>query len=115
MALPVTPQATADYRLVAGKTVGARTRLSVAALVRFRPVTDPGHLEGFTKPLFPGASVTIQRLDGKAWTTVTTVQVDGAGTFEAALQLQPGSYRARFAPGHGLVAGTTPVLEVVGA
>ena len=57
----------------------------------------------------------IQRLAGKAWTTVATAAVDGAGTFEATLQLQPGSYRARFAPGHGLVAGTTPVLQVVGA
>jgi stage II sporulation protein D len=112
---PVTPQATADLRLVAGRTFGAPTRVSVAPLVRFRPVTDPGHLQGFTKPVFPGASVKVQRLAGKIWTTVTTAQIDGAGTFEATLDLQPGSYRARLAPGHGLVAGTTPVLEVVGA
>jgi hypothetical protein len=87
----------------------------VAPLVRFRAVTDPSHLEGYEKPALPGTTVQIQRLTGKTWTKVTTATVDGAGTFEATLQLQPGSYRARFAPGHGLVPGTTPVLEVVGA
>jgi hypothetical protein len=87
----------------------------VAPLVRFRAVTDPSHLDGYEKPALPGAKVQIQRLAGKAWTTVTTAVVDGAGAFEATLQLKPGSYRARFAPGHGLVPGTTPVLEVVGA
>jgi stage II sporulation protein D len=113
--LPVTATATTQYRLIAGSTQGAATSVLVAPLVRFRPVTDATHLQGYEKPALPGTSVQIQRLVGKTWTTVTTASVDGAGTFEATLQLQPGSYRARFAPGHGLVAGTTPVLEVVGA
>ena len=113
--LPVAPLASTQYRLIAGSTGGAATSVPVAPLVRFRAVTDPSHLEGYEKPALPGAKVQIQRLTGKAWTTVTTAAVDGAGTFDATLQLQPGSYRARFAPGHGLVPGTTPVLEVVGA
>jgi hypothetical protein len=34
------------------------------------------------------------------------------GTFAAKLRLVDGTYRARVTPGHGLVAGTTPVLQV---
>jgi hypothetical protein len=34
------------------------------------------------------------------------------GTFVATLRLVDGVYRARVTPGHGLVAGTTPVLQV---
>ncbi len=113
--LPVAPLASTQYRLIAGSTGGAATSVPVAPLVRFRAVTDPSHLEGYEKPALPGTKVQIQRLTGRAWTTVTTAAVDGAGTFEATLQLQPAPTARASRPGHGLVPGTTPVLEVVGA
>jgi 5-hydroxyisourate hydrolase-like protein (transthyretin family) len=59
-----------------------------------------------------GASVAIQRQEGSSWTTVARTTTDTAGAFAAQLQLTAGTYRARVAPGHGLVAGVSPVLAV---
>ena len=61
----------------------------------------------------PGARVDIQRLDGSSWRPAATASVDAAGAFEARLDLTPGTYRARVAPGRGLVAGYSPALQVV--
>ena len=64
------------------------------------------------RPVIPGATVSIQRQQGTAWATVATATVDDAGSFDAQLQLIAGTYRARVAPGHGLVPGVSPVLLV---
>jgi hypothetical protein len=56
--------------------------------------------------------VAIQRQEGTSWTTVATAAVNDAGSFDAQLQLVAGTYRARVAPGHGLVPGLSPVLLV---
>jgi hypothetical protein len=64
------------------------------------------------RPVLPGSSALIQRQQGSVWATVARAVVAGNGTFVAKLRLVDGTYRARVAPGHGLVVGTTPLLQV---
>ena len=73
---------------------------------------NAGRLRGYTRPLFPGASVAIQRYDGSSWRAVARATIDASGSFEATVNLSPGQYRARLAPGQGFVAGVSPTLNV---
>jgi stage II sporulation protein D len=111
----VTPLVSTNYRLTtgAGKLFGAPVRVSVAPRIRLSPATVATSLRGLVRPVIPGARVDIQRLDGSSWRPAATALVDQAGAFEARLDLTPGTYRARVAPGHGLVAGFSPALQVV--
>lgn len=110
----VKPLVTTDYRLSVSPTIsGASVRVAVAPRVRLQAVTEQTVLRGFARPVLPGAKVEIQRLAGTVWRNVATAAIDESGSFEAALRLTPGSYRARLAPGRGLVAGYSPVLKVV--
>ena len=111
----VKPLVSTDYRLStgAGKLFGAPVRVSVAPRVRLSPATVATSLRGLVRPVIPGARVDIQRLDGSSWRPAATASVDRAGAFEARLDLTPGTYRARVAPGRGLVAGYSPALQVV--
>jgi hypothetical protein len=76
------------------------------------PPRTPRELLGYIRPVIPGAIVSIQRQQGTVWTTVATATVDDSGSFDAKFQLIAGTYRARVAPGHGLVPGVSPVLLV---
>jgi hypothetical protein len=84
----------------------------VAPLVRFRGLGDGATLRGFARPLFPGASVALQRSNGGGWTTIARATIDASGNFEAHVNLTPGDYRARLAPGHGFVPGVSSTLKV---
>jgi stage II sporulation protein D len=108
----VKPTVTTQYRLATGKVAAAAARVTVAPLVRLAVPRTPRELKGVMRPAIAGATVAIQREQGTAWATVATAQVDGSGTFDAQLQLIAGTYRARIAPGHGLVPGVSPVLLV---
>jgi stage II sporulation protein D len=110
--LPVKPTATTQYRLASGKVAAAAVRVPVAALVRLYPPDTQSELRGYMRPLLPGTTVAIQRQSGTAWPTVARATVAADGTFTAKLQLVDGTYRAQAAPGHGLVTGTTPILQV---
>jgi SpoIID/LytB domain protein len=110
--LPVKPAATTQYRLASGKVAAAAVRVPVAALARLYPPQTPDELRGYMRPVLPGSPVLIQRQSGTAWTTVARAAVVADGTFTATLHLVDGTYRARVTPGHGLVVGTTPVLQV---
>ena len=110
----VKPLVSTEYRLSApSKLFGAPIRVSVAPRVRLSPATVATSLRGLVRPVTPGARVDIQRLDGSSWRPAATASVDAAGAFEARLDLTPGTYRARVAPGRGLVAGYSPALQVV--
>lgn len=110
----VKPLVSTDYRLaVSSKLAGAPVRVAVSPRVRLRQVTERTSLSGFARPLLPGATVAIQRLEGTVWQTVATAVIDESGQFVASIRLTPGSYRARLAPGRGLVVGYSPVLKVV--
>jgi stage II sporulation protein D len=106
------PRAPTDYRLASGTARSRVAHVAVAPLVRFRGMTNASTLRGITRPVFPGAAVAVQRLDGSRWTTVVRAQVDANGQFEARLTLSPGDYRARFAPGRAFVPGFSPTLRV---
>ena len=113
--IAVRPTSTADYRLAFGSARTAAIRLGVAPQVRLSPVTDPMELRGTMRPGIVGASVEIQRLNGKIWGTVGNTSVVEGGTFAAQMHVPPGSYRARIpTPGRGLVAGTSQTLVVSG-
>lgn len=114
-AIPLKPLVTSYYRLAVGKARSAAVRLPVAPLVRFHPGHGPSVLRGTARPILPDATIEVQRLEGEAWVTVAKAALDAKGEFEASLQVTPGSYRARFAPGRGFVPGTSPVLKVVPA
>jgi SpoIID/LytB domain protein len=114
LAVAVKPLLSTDYRLSAApKVFGSPVRVSVAPRVRLQPVTEQTALRGLVRPVVPGARVDVQRLSGTAWRNVATGVIDTAGAFEAAVRLTPGTYRARVAPGRGLVPGVSPVLKVV--
>ena len=108
----VKPTATTQYRLAAPKVTGTAARVAVAPLVRLTPPRTQQALGGLIRPVVAGAVVSIQRQQGTSWVTVARAPVADNGTFLAQLQLVAGTYRARVAPGHGLVAGLSPVLQV---
>ena len=110
----VKPLASTDYRLAVSPTIFTRPiRAAVAPRVRLRPATTPTALRGLVRPVVPGVRADIQRLVGSSWRAAASASVDETGAFEARLQLTPGTYRARVAPGRGLVPGYSPVLRVV--
>ena len=111
----VKPLASTYYRLAASSTIfGQPVRVFVAPRVRLQAITDPATVRGLVRPVLPGVRVDVQRLVGSSWRAAGTGTVDVAGAFEASVALTPGTYRARVAPGRGLVPGVSPVLRVVG-
>jgi SpoIID/LytB domain protein len=113
-AINVKPLVSTDYRVSVSSTlVGPPVRVSVAPRVRLQPATAPTALRGLVRPIVPGARVDVQRLVGSSWRPAATATLAENGSFEATLDLTPGTYRARVAPGRGLVPGISPVLRVV--
>jgi hypothetical protein len=112
VSLAVRPRATTQYRLASGKVAAAPIRVPVAALARLYPPRTQDELRGYMRPVLPGTPVVIQRQNGTSWATVARAAVLADGTFTGTLRLVDGIYRARVTPGHGLVVGTTPVLQV---
>jgi stage II sporulation protein D len=112
VSLAVKPTASTQYRLASGKVAAAAVRVPVAALVRLYAPQTQDELRGYMRPILPGSPVLVQRQDGTVWTTVARASVADDGTFAAKLRLVDGTYRARVTPGHGLVVGTTPILQV---
>jgi SpoIID/LytB domain protein len=106
------PRVPTDFRLTSGPVRSTVAHVSVAPLVRFQGMPDAGRLRGYARPVFPGASVALQRFNGSSWRTVARATIDENGSFEATLNLVPGDYRARLAPGRGFVPGVTPTLKV---
>jgi SpoIID/LytB domain protein len=111
---PVAAKTGGSYRVSDGKAASPPVKVAVAAFVRLDPVTSPSTLTGRARPIYTGTAVSIQRYEGMSWTRVASAKLDARGRFTAALDLTPGTYRARVAPGHRLVPGVSPVLNVVG-
>jgi stage II sporulation protein D len=106
------PRVPTDYRLTSGPVRSTIAHVSVAPLVRFQGMPDAGRIRGYARPVFPGASVALQRFNGSSWRTVARATIDANGSFEGTLDLVPGDYRARLAPGRGFVPGVSPTLKV---
>jgi stage II sporulation protein D len=112
----VSPKVTTDYRISSGIVRSAVVRLSVAPSVRLSASSDHTSVSGVVKPFFSGVPVQIQRqASNGTWTTVAQATPASDGSFQAAVNLVPGTYRARIAPGNGFAAGISPVLTVVPA
>ncbi len=109
------PTLSTDYRVATAALAAAPVHVAVAPRIRFAGAPAANELRGSVRPVLPGASVQIQRQGAVAtsWTTVSTAPLDAEGSFDAMLQLAPGVYRARIAPGHGWAVGLTPPLRVV--
>jgi stage II sporulation protein D len=106
----VKPQATTQYRLVWGNVRAGLARISVAPRV-VGQATATG-AQGTIKPALAGAPVELQQQAGAGWTSVTSSVTDAAGAWSFTGPLQPGTYRIRSAPGHGLVPGVSSPLLV---
>jgi stage II sporulation protein D len=106
------PRVPTDYRLASGPARSRVAHVAVAPLVRFQGMPDASTLRGYARPLFPGSSVALQRFNGSSWKTIARATIDASGAFEAGVNLIPGEYRARLAPGRGFVPGVSPTLRV---
>jgi stage II sporulation protein D len=113
-ALDVKPTLSTEYRLAAGTIRTDPLRVVVAPRVRLAPPAAPTALNGTVRPVLSGVPVVIQRrAEGGRWRRVALARLDDAGRFEAQLELVPGTYRARVAPGRGFAVGISPALDVV--
>jgi stage II sporulation protein D len=110
----IRPQVTTYYRLTAGDARSGVVRVSVAPSVRLSLGVARTAMWGVVRPVMPGATVAIQRLVGESWKTVAQTRVTDRGRFEVARAraFAPGTYRARVAPGRGLVPGTSDALDL---
>jgi stage II sporulation protein D len=112
----LSPKVTTDYRISSGMVRSAPVRLSVAPSVQLTASADHTSVTGLVKPLFAGLPVQVQRQGTNGtWTTVAQAALAADGSFEASVNLTPGTYRARVAPGKGFAAGLSPALTVVPA
>ncbi len=68
--------------------------------------------QGTVSPAVAGATVQLQQQMGTSWAPVSSTVTDSTGAWSFAGPLQPGSYRIRCAPGHGLVPGVSATLVV---
>jgi stage II sporulation protein D len=116
VAATLSPKVTTDYRISSGIVTSAPVRVSVMPSVRITAAADHTSVSGIVKPLLPGAAVQVQREAANGtWTTVATATLADGGSFQASVNLVPGTYRARCAPGSGFAAGLSPELTVVAA
>lgn len=106
----VKPQLTTQYRLAWGDVRAGLARISVAPRVDAQ--ATPAGAQGTIKPVAAGASVQLQQQAGAGWTTVTATVTDAAGAWSFTGPLQPGTYRIRCAPAHGLAPGVSAALLV---
>ena len=104
MTITAKPRVPTDFRLASGAARSRVAHVSVAPLVRFRGMPDAATLRGYARPVFPGASVALQRLDGSSWTTVARATIDENGSFEARSR----SSRATTGPGSRPAADSSP-------
>ncbi len=112
-AAAVKPDSTRLYRLSNGSVASTPVQIQVAPVVRLDPASSQSFLTGSVRPALSGKKVAIQRLRTVGWSNVARATVDEQGKFTATLTLHPGTYRARFAPGGGLVPGISPILRIV--
>jgi hypothetical protein len=112
VSVTVSPKVTTDYRLESGGFRTSVVRVSVAPLVQLAAGADGVSVSGTVRPLLPGASVQVQRLDSGGWETITQTTVGSDGSYSATLDLSAGSYRARVIGGHGFAMGLSDTLVV---
>ncbi|MGH3093716.1 MAG: SpoIID/LytB domain-containing protein [Gaiellaceae bacterium] len=107
----IRPRITTTYRL-GPRAFGKSVRVRVQPRLRITAVRARS-LAGTMRPRRAGTTVSVQKLvKGSTWTTVRTASVNAEGAWRAGFRVDPGRYRAFASPGHGLVAGASPVIRV---
>ena len=112
VSVTVHPRQTTDYRLQSGGFRSGVVRVSVSPTVDLTAGSDYASVSGQVHPSL-AAGIEIQRLQSSNWVTVANTTTDSSGAFTAALNLSPGSYRARASAGHGWAVGLSETLTVV--
>jgi len=106
----VKPTTTTQYRLAWGAVRAGLSRIAVAPRITAQ-LTAAGS-QGTVSPAVAGATVQLQQGAGTGWIPVASAVTDPTGAWSFSGPLQPGSYRIRCAPGHGLVPGVSATLLV---
>ncbi len=106
----VRPQVTTQYRLARGSVRIGLTRLSVAP--RIAAQVNATGAEGAIAPAVAGATVALQQQSGAGWTVVASTITDASGAWSIRESLEPGRYRIRCAPRHGLAPGVSVALPL---
>jgi stage II sporulation protein D len=106
----VKPTTTTQYRLAWGAVRAGLSRIAVAPRITAQ-LTAAGS-QGTVSPAVAGATVQLQQGAGTGWIPVASAVTDPMGAWSFSGPLQPGSYRIRCAPGHGLVPGVSATLLV---
>jgi stage II sporulation protein D len=106
----VKPTVGTQYRLAWTTVRAGLAKIAVAPKVDAQPAT--GGVVGAERPAIAGAPVQLQQQNGTVWTTISSTTADATGAFTLTGPLQPGAYRVRCAPGHGLVPGVSLPLRV---
>jgi SpoIID/LytB domain protein len=106
----VKPVLGTQYRLAWADVRAGLAKIAVAPKVDAQ-LSATG-VQGTERPAVAGASVQLQQQSGTTWTTVSSTTTDATGSYTFAGALQPGTYRIRCAPGHGLAPGVSVTLQV---
>jgi stage II sporulation protein D len=106
----VRPSTTTQYRLAWQSVRAGLSRIAVAP--RITAQLAAAGSQGTVSPAVAGATVQLQQQTGTSWAPVSSTVTDSTGAWSFAGPLQPGSYRIRCAPGHGLVPGVSATLVV---
>jgi stage II sporulation protein D len=106
----VKPAIGTQYRLAWDAVRAGLTKIAVAPKVDAQ--LSPAGAQGTERPAVAGAAVQLQQQNGTAWATVSSTTTDATGGYTFAGALQPGTYRVRCAPGHGLAPGFSSTLRV---
>jgi len=110
----IQPTQTARFRIEANGASSQAVLLRVAPRVRLARPTEPGALSGTVRPRLSGALVHIERQRGLSWVHVGETAADESGSFRVALELVPGTYRARVSAFGTFAEGYSPLLTVDG-
>jgi SpoIID/LytB domain protein len=105
----VKPALTTQYRLAWDDVRAGLAKIAVAPRVE-ATATVTG-VQGAIRPAIASGAVQLQQQSGGTWTTLSSTTTDASGAWSFAGALQPGTYRVRCAPGHGLAPGvSTPIV-----
>jgi hypothetical protein len=107
----VKPRRPLDYRVAAGKAVSGAVRVTLAPRVLLE-TGGPGELVGSVRPAVGNARIEIERQGGGGWAAAGATRTDASGRFDAALDLVPGTYRARIRAQGGYAGGVSDPVRL---
>lgn len=104
--VPQVASASARYRLVAGTVQASPLNISVVPLLTVATPSD-AQLNGSLSPALTGTLVSLERLEGATWQTVSETRTSPLGAFAFTGSLAAGSYRLHSAAFDGLATANS--------